>query len=173
MARCWRESLRAPGSARAHVCPRPVTLPDGTSRLPPSKASSTSAAPSLDCGDARLEHTPESNGLAKPGQIGTAHQLGQRARAMARPCSSISTCVAEAHDVVEVVGHEHDRNVERRAQFVDLILQLAPHRTIDGGKRFIEQQHRGLARECPRQRHPLALAAGELARVPVAAISDR
>ena len=75
-------------------------------------------------------------------------------------------------DVVEVVRDEDQRNVERSSQLVDLILQPPSHRTIDGGKRFVEQEHRRLARECTRQRDPLALTARQLVRPAIVVIGQ-
>ena len=40
-------------------------------------------------------------------------------------------------------------------------------RAIDGGERLVEQQHGGLARQRPGQRHPLTFAAGQFVRPPV------
>ena len=73
----------------------------------------------------------------------------------------------EPHDVLEIVRDENQRNVERSPQLVDLVLQSSPHRTIDGGKRFVEQQDRRLPRQRPRQRDALTLPAGELVRTAV------
>ena len=71
------------------------------------------------------------------------------------------------HDVLEIVRDENQRNVERSPQLVNLILQSSPHRAIHGGKRFVEEQHRRLPGEGPRQRDALTLAAGELVRTAV------
>ena len=73
----------------------------------------------------------------------------------------------QPHHVVEVVRDEDQRDVERPAQLVDLILQTPPHGAIDGGKRFVEQQHRRLARQRSRERDALTLAARQLVRPPV------
>ena len=72
----------------------------------------------------------------------------------------------EPHDVLEIVRDEDQRYVERPAQPVDLVLQTPAHGAIDGGKRFVEQQHRRLASQRPRERDPLALAARQLVRPP-------
>ena len=70
----------------------------------------------------------------------------------------------EPHDVLEIVRDENQRNVERPAQLVDLVLQSSPHRAIDCGERFVEQQDGRLAGQRPRQRDALTLAARQLVR---------
>ena len=78
----------------------------------------------------------------------------------------------QPHHIVEVVGHEDHRHVERPPQRGDLLLKTPPHVAIDGGERLVEQQHRRLAGQRPRERHPLALAAGELAAAAAAPCSS-
>ena len=53
-------------------------------------------------------------------------------------------------------------------QFADLDAHLLPQLGIEVGQRLVEQQHVGAEDERTRQRHPLLLAAGELARQPLA-----
>ena len=54
-----------------------------------------------------------------------------------------------------------------RRKRVDLVLEAAAHGAIDGGERFVEQQHGRLARQRSRERDPLTLAARELVRPPL------
>ena len=63
----------------------------------------------------------------------------------------------KANDVVEIMCHEQERDVERPSQLVDLILQSSSHRAIDGGKRLVEEQHCRLASERSRERDTLTL----------------
>ena len=68
----------------------------------------------------------------------------------------------ETHDIVEIMGHEEQRHVERSTQLVDFILETPADRAINGGKRFVEQQHGRLAGQGSRQGHALTLAARQL-----------
>ena len=45
------------------------------------------------------------------------------------------------------------------------LAQLGAHLRVERAERLVEQQHRRIDRERPREAHPLALAAGELRRV--------
>ena len=45
--------------------------------------------------------------------------------------------------------------------------QLGAHPRVERAERLVEQQHLGLDRERPGERHALALAAGELRRIAV------
>ena len=69
----------------------------------------------------------------------------------------------QPHHVVEIVGDENQRDVERLAQPIDFILKMAAHHPIDRGKRLVEQQDRRLTRQRPRQRDALTLPARQLA----------
>ena len=79
-------------------------------------------------------------------------------QAIPRPCSSEQHVRRQPHHVVEVVGHEDHRHVERPAQRGDLLLKAPPHVAIDGGEWLVEQQHRRLAGQRPREGHPLAFS---------------
>jgi hypothetical protein len=78
----------------------------------------------------------------------------------------------QSNDILEIVCHEHERDVERSPQLIDLILQASPHRAIDGGKWFIEEEHGGLARKGACQRDPLTFTARELQRTAVVMFSQ-
>ena len=108
--------------------------------------------------DTRLENAAQANGIPKPWQVRTTRQIGQRAARDRAPWSRIKQMRGQANDVVEIMCHEHERDVERPSQLVDLILQSSSHRSIDGGKRLVEQQHGRLASQRSCERHALTLA---------------
>ena len=88
-------------------------------------------------------------------------------QAIPRPCSSEQHVGRQPHHIVEVVGHEDHRHVERPPQRGDLLLKTPPYVAIDGGEWLVEQQHRRLPGQRPREGHPLALPPGELLRPPL------
>ena len=71
-----------------------------------------------------------------------------------------------------VVGDEDGGDAELELDPADLLAQLHPHLGVQRRQRLVEQQH--LRRDGQRagQGHPLLLAAGELVRVPVAAVGQ-
>ena len=71
-----------------------------------------------------------------------------------------------------VVGDEHGGDAELELDPADLLAQLHPHLGVQRRERLVEQQHLRRDRQRPGQRHPLLLAAGELVRVPVAAVGE-
>ena len=115
----------------------------------------------------RLEDASQSNGLPKPWQVWTTHQIRQRPTRNGATVLENQQMRREPHDVLEIVRDENQRNVERSAQLINLILQSSPHRAIHGGKRFVEEQDRRLPGEGPRQRDALTLPAGQLVRTAV------
>ncbi len=72
--------------------------------------------------------------------------------------------VGDAHRLVLVVRHENGGETERPLQALDLDLHVETQVAVEGGEGLVEQQDRGLDGERPRERHPLLLAARELAR---------
>jgi len=72
----------------------------------------------------------------------------------------------QPHDVLEIVGDQNQGDVECPTQLVDLVLEAPPHRAVDRREGLIEQQHRRLARQGSRQRHPLPLAARQFVGPP-------
>ena len=114
--------------------------------------------------DGGVEHRAKADGRPQPGEVGAAHQ---------RRHGSVGDAVAsleqqhvrrQPHHVVEVVGDENHRQIERPAQRVDVVLEAAAHLAIDRGERFIHQQHRRFAGQRPRQCNALTLASGQLLR---------
>ena len=86
------------------------------------------------------------------------------------PTCSIAA-VVDDHDLVGdleglllVVGHEDGGHVDLVVQPAQPVAQLLADLGVEGAERLVEQQHRRLDRQRPGQRHPLPLAAGELAR---------
>ena len=78
--------------------------------------------------------------------------------AIAFPLSRMSSRVASRTTSSKSCVTRIKRDVERPSQLVDLILQSPSHRSIDGSKRLVEQQHGRLASQCARERHALTLA---------------
>ena len=78
----------------------------------------------------------------------------------------------QAHDVLEIVCHEHERDIERASQLVDLVLQTPAHGAIDRGKWFVQEQHGRFAGEGPCQRDTLALASRKLLWAAVVTIGE-
>jgi hypothetical protein len=84
--------------------------------------------------------------------------------------------IAVMHDN-DLVGHGHRldlvmRDIDGgRLQPLVQFLNLGAHRhaqfCVEVGQRFVEQKHLRIAHDRPAHRHALALAAGELARIPV------
>ena len=72
--------------------------------------------------------------------------------------------VGERRRLLEVVRHEHDRDLQALAHLRELALQAAARHLVHRRERLVEQQHLRVARERPRERDALLLAAGELAR---------
>ncbi len=70
--------------------------------------------------------------------------------------------VRHLHRLLLVVGDDHRGDARLLLQVAQPHPQLLAHLGIESAERFIEQQHLGLHRQRPRQRHPLPLAAGEL-----------
>ena len=70
----------------------------------------------------------------------------------------------QSNDVLEVVRHQNQGNVERPPQAIDFILKAPANGAVHRGKRLIEQQHCGLACECPRQCDSLPFTTRELMR---------
>ncbi len=75
-----------------------------------------------------------------------------------------------------VVRHEDRRDVDLVVQPPQPVAQLLAHRRVQRAERLVEQEHARLHGERARERHALALAAGELRRVaigPAAEVDER
>ena len=84
-----------------------------------------------------------------------------------RPWSMTTMCVGDVHRLLLVVGHEHGRDVRLVVQPPQPDAQLLADPRVERPERLVEQQHLGLDRERPGQRHALPLAARQLGRVAV------
>ena len=71
--------------------------------------------------------------------------------------------VAHRQRLVLVVGHVDEGDRDVALDRLQLHLHLLAQLQVEGAERLVEQQHPGAVDDRPRQRHPLALAAGELA----------
>ena len=69
--------------------------------------------------------------------------------------------VRERRGVLEVVRDEDRRQSEAREEVAQLAADRVARVRVERGQRLVEQEHRGLARERPRERDALALAARE------------
>ena len=78
--------------------------------------------------------------------------------------------VRHLHRLLLVVRDQHGRHVERVVQVAQPLAQLRAHLRVERAERLVEQQHLGLDRQRPGQRHALALAARELRRVALAQV---
>ena len=72
---------------------------------------------------------------------------------------------------VEVVGGEHDRDAVL-VQVCQQVQHVVPGADVDAGRRLVEHQQAGVAQQSAGQEHPLLLAAGELADVPLGKLGD-
>ena len=73
--------------------------------------------------------------------------------------------VAHRQRLVLVVGDVDEGDADLALDRLQLDLHLLAQLQVEGAERLVEQQHLGPVDDRPRQRHPLALAAGELARL--------
>src|SRR5688500_3929423 len=80
--------------------------------------------------------------------------------------------VAKAHRLDLIVGDVHRGGAEAAAQRGDLPAHLDPELGVEVGERLVEQEDLGMPDDRPPQCHPLALAAGELLRLPVEQLTD-
>ena len=76
--------------------------------------------------------------------------------------------VAHLDRLLDVVGDEHHRLAHLFVEPQELVLEPHARHGIDGAERLVHQDHSGSAASARRHADALALAAGELCRVPVA-----
>ena len=72
--------------------------------------------------------------------------------------------IGEVGRLLDVVRHEQDGLARRLPDSGELVLQAFARDGVEGGERFVHQQHFGLDGKRARQRHPLPLTARELMR---------
>src|SRR6266436_4044553 len=73
--------------------------------------------------------------------------------------------VTQRHGLDLVVGNVNGGGTETQMQLLELNAHLHPQLGIEVRQRLVEQEHAGVAHDGTAQSHPLALAAGELARL--------
>ena len=66
-----------------------------------------------------------------------------------------------------IMRHKNARNVDLIVQFPEPKAEFLAHSRIQGSKGFVEEKNLGFNSQSPRQRNPLPLSTGELARVSV------
>ena len=102
-------------------------------------------------------------------KLATNASPARRAARRQRPSWRISPVDDHAHPVgerrrvLEVVRDEQRRQPQLREQLGQLAPNDAARVRVERRERLVEQQHGRVARERPRERDPLALAAGEVA----------
>ena len=115
----------------------------------------------IDATHRRFEYAAQSDSVVQPGKVRPTHQRRQRARRDRPAVVQHQDVRRESQDILEVVGDENQRHLQRAAQAVDLALETPPNGTIDGSERLVEEQHRRLAGQCSGERDALPLAPGQ------------
>jgi hypothetical protein len=103
----------------------------------------------------------------------TRHRVGERARGERRgrhlldDAAAVHDREALAHvrDHREIVGHEQVGEAARGAQLGEQVQDLRLDRHIERAGRLVEQQHRGLLRQCAGDGDPLGFAARQVVHV--------
>ena len=80
------------------------------------------------------------------------------------PVDDHADAVGERRRVLEVVGDEQGRQPQLGQQLGELGADDRARVRVERRQRLVEQQHRGVAGECPRKRDPLPLTPGEVGR---------
>ena len=63
------------------------------------------------------------------------------------------------------MGHQHGGHAHLFVQAAQPLSQVVADLGVERAERFVEQQHLRIDRQCPGQRHTLALTTGKLCRV--------
>jgi hypothetical protein len=110
------------------------------------------------------------NSMASPMKPATNSLCGYSYISLRRAALRNQAVRAHHHDLVAhgqrlalVVGDIGHGQVEALLQAADFLAHLAAQARVQVAQRLVEQQHRGLQHQGPRQRHALLLAARELA----------
>ena len=99
-------------------------------------------------------HFPENLGL---------EDLGRRTRSEEAGFQEDQT-IDSRTDHIDVMGDEQNSESQFLMQVFDEFDYIVLCRDIESGRRFVEEQHFRLLRECPRNEDPLLLAAGQVAK---------
>ena len=94
-------------------------------------------------------------------------EVGRLAGLLDRAVVHDHDLLGDVHRLLLIVGDEDRRHVDLVVKAAQPLAQLGAHPRVERAERLVEQQHLRLDRERPGERHPLALAAGELRRVAV------
>ena len=116
--------------------------------------------------DRALEHVAHVEQARDRGVARTHHHVVRRSRLQRAAAVQDRDAVGQRRRLVEIVRDQHDRHRERAAQRGQLAIELVPRHAVDGGERFVEQQHLRVARERAGDRDALLLAAGQRRRPP-------
>ena len=148
---------------------QPDLCADGRGRVggysvPPSNVSSTSprdGRPRVTTASKRLPSPTASRSHVKSGRL---IRLSQRATRNGPALVQDQQVRRKPDDVVEIMGDEDQRNVERSTQLIDLVLKVPADGSVDSRERLVQEQDRRLARQRTGQRDPLTLAARQRVR---------
>ena len=102
----------------------------------------------------------------------TRHELGRCSELSEPSLHEDSDLVGERRRVLVVVRHEQSRQRELPQQLRELVPHLGLRVCVERGQRLVEEEHRGVTRQCPRERDPLPLAARELAGMRGGEVAD-
>ena len=100
-------------------------------------------------------------------RLGMVVEVGRPAGLLDRAVVHDHDLLGDVHRLLLIVGDEDRRHVDLVVEPAQPLAQLGAHARVERPEGLVEQQHLGLDRERPGERHALALAAGELARVAV------
>ena len=91
-------------------------------------------------------------------------QLARRGQLLDAPLVEHRDAIRHGQGLALVVGHVDEGDAELLLQALELDLHFLAQLQVERAQRLIEQQHLGMIDERARQRHALALPAGELRR---------
>ena len=103
---------------------------------------------------------------------GLVVDLGRRRRLLDPALVDDHDLLGDLHRLLLVVRDEDRRHVHLVVQPPQPGAQLLAHAGVQSAERLVEQQHARLDGQRARERHPLALAAGELRRVALAEVRE-
>ncbi len=98
--------------------------------------------------------------------------LARRSRLLDVAAAHHGDPVAHRQRLLLVVRDEDERDPELGLQGLQLDLQVLAQARVERAERLVEEQHLRRQDEGPRERHPLLLPAGELARLPLRVVAE-